>query len=137
MSSQPTAAEIAAGIDTTTTKGHNLRALLLTVEHGPFPYKPWDAALALGLVERIEAAWPFVLTPLGREVAELLRPRPWFVASTGIERNTYDVENPDHSWCDIDHTIRCDDEADAKRIADLLTRDDLDKAKQYRTEPTP
>jgi hypothetical protein len=147
MTTTPDAATIAASIDLTTVEGWNLRALLLRFADGDYALARslWQTEalaavearrLGLAVIAVASASW-LTLTPLGREVAERLRPRPWFVASTGVERSTYDVESPDRSWCEIGHTIRCDDEADANRIAAALSREDLEAAKRYRTEATP
>jgi hypothetical protein len=79
-----TAQPLASDIDTSTVAGHNLRALLLRLLDGDrwrdpsLPLVPVSiAAERLGLLDIDHA---FALTPLGREVAERLRPVPWLVA---------------------------------------------------------
>jgi hypothetical protein len=120
---------IAASIDLATTAGHNLRALLLRLADGD----PWrgdargssraasERGAALGLLDVVHA---FALTPLGREVAERLRPVPWTSPGTN------------YGWL-VDpsgETAGQLDRADvAEHIAELLTKADAEEAKGYRT----
>jgi hypothetical protein len=146
------AATIATSIDLASVAGHNLRALLLrlldgdsyssTDAHGAATRAVADAGrLALG-----EYRLPFTLTPLGREVAERLRPVLWRVFElpkpetdsmlahmlAGV-RGHWAISTAPGSG---DFPISaCIVEADASRIAALLTQDDLRAAKTYRTEP--
>jgi hypothetical protein len=139
MSTQD-AATIAASVVVTTTEGRNLRACLLRRLDQEFAYdydtdpgdaeEACDAAYAmaydLGLVSAMEQT---DLTPLGREVAELLRPEPWRVLSETddgwtewvVAKTEWDAE---YATCS---------EPGARRIADLLTKADADEAKRYRT----
>jgi hypothetical protein len=117
-------AEIAASIDLTTTDGHNLRALLLNEGKSVAPIGIMARAELLGLVEWRD------LTPLGREVAELLRPVPWRTAWQW-ESNTWRVlSGTDPGWI----CGGCTEQA-AGLIARLLTEHGEREAKQYRTEP--
>lgn len=135
MSTDTTAAEIAASIDTSTTEGHNLRALLLRLFDGNIPGASPPAMAAIAAARAAGFWGDLGLTTLGREVAELLRPRPWRAKPTHVQfyLDTYmgELFGPDG-----EREAEFHDAADANRAADLLTRDDLDKAKQYRTEPT-
>jgi hypothetical protein len=133
------AATIASGIDTSTVAGHNLRALLLRLLDGD----PWrgearaaaraatDRAAALGLLDIVHTC---ALTPLGREVAERLRPLPWRWRSYkaagwgGALIECFEVETDARV---LPMTLHRDD---AERIAALLTADDLRAAKAYRVE---
>jgi hypothetical protein len=127
------AASIVAKIDTTTVEGWNLRALLLRLLDGD----AWNEDILIldamdAITRRGFAAYPLAgnefgeggLTPLGREVAERLRPVPW-TAKAGA-----------HGWW-VSNFHRCIarglEQADAERIAALLTQDDLRAAKTYRT----
>jgi hypothetical protein len=131
----PDAAAIVAGIDLATVAGHNLRALLLRVadsddwQGGCFkaPTLARLAAREAGLVEPTSPS----LTPLGRAVAERLRPEPWCVrAGDDRGRNVFDVERGNREpWAQLEN------EGMATRIAALLTADDLAQAKAYRSEP--
>lgn len=129
------AAEIAAGISVGTVDGHNLRTLLLR-DGAPVPKHLWMSearaaahAVALGLAENDEEEASGVsLTPLGREVTERLRPKPWR------------VEDHVAGWFAVVHgsangTIICESREDATTIAVLLSANDDWKAKQYRSAP--
>lgn len=141
----PTASDIAASIDTTTVAGHHLRALLLRLADGEFHSLPNERmaatsaigqAATMGLGQwppprdglEISIQPPFALTPLGREVAERLRPETWLVdtcPTTGhrlIGRSEGFIAS-----------VFVPDEAE--RIAALLTADDLRAAKAYKVEP--
>jgi hypothetical protein len=123
----PDPATIAAGIDLATVAGHNLRALLLRLLDG----EPWnentpliatlEQAFSLGL------ATPYDVTPLGREVAEQLRPEPWRVGTSDAGLAVVDASGA--------MRCACEEMAVAIRIAALLTADDLAQAKAYRSEP--
>jgi hypothetical protein len=127
--------KIAASIDTDTTEGHNLRALLLRLRDGDDwqgdARRPVRHVIGDGLDRGLlDIARVTSLTPLGREVAELLRQR--------IGMHAHGVRCLAGSLC---YAM-----TEAERIAALLTRDDIgsicracfdiDKAKQYRTEST-
>jgi hypothetical protein len=141
MTQARTAAEIAASIDLTTVTGHNLRALLLRLTLGESLRQEvfcgvlivLGGAEALGLVD---ADHTCRLTPLGRDVAEQLRPEPWRVREYkaaswgGVLVSDYEIAQGDRV---IPMSAR---QPDAERIAALLTVDDLREAEQYRTEPT-
>jgi hypothetical protein len=105
----------ASGIDTSTVAGHNLRALLLRLLDGD----PWrgeargtaraatDRAAALGLLDIVHTC---ALTPLGREVAERLRPVPWRVIDASgprMKRKRLSV------WQGSTSAARCDTQFDA------------------------
>jgi hypothetical protein len=119
-----TAAAIASGIDTSTVAGHNLRALLLRLldgdDDGPWQIKDFANLRGLGISEG-PGLGTFALTPLGREVAERLRPVPWLVA-----QDVWLVEPSGVNGCHIGNI--------APRVAALLTADDLRAAKAYRVE---
>jgi hypothetical protein len=139
------AAEIAASIDLATTAGWNLRALLLRLLDGDGWRVPGrEHAVGGGVLDMLTECvhaglvdYPNLhstpgLTPLGREVAERLRPVPWRVDGF--------IGDGDEEWAvscgDLPRAL-CRDGADAERIAALLTRDDLEAAKRYRTEAAP
>lgn len=137
------ASTIAANIDTRTVAGHNLRALLLRLFDGDrfrstdeprIAVIPLiDAAASLGLVEAASVS----LTPLGREVAERLRPRPWRADQVG---RSVAVIRPNGSALELAEGPTGMSDADrifgeAERIAALLTADDLRAAKTYKSEP--
>jgi hypothetical protein len=134
------AAAIASGIDTSTVAGHNLRALLLRLADGDRIRDRDNVDVAacvmaepLGLVETRLAVR---LTPLGREVAERLRPVPWSVAKHQADVELVRPDGTVRSFGDpgpsINAWTRLYDEAE--RIAALLTADDLRAAKTYRVE---
>jgi hypothetical protein len=131
-----TAAAIASGIDTSTVAGHNLRALLLRAADGDESDDvagPEDAAMddaaGRGLIYPDCA---IALTPLGREVAERLRPEPWEAEQE--DARTTRLFDPAEKWvASFDH--RDGGTGLADRIAALLTADDLRAAKAYRVEP--
>jgi hypothetical protein len=85
----------------------------------------------------VPPAYSADLTPLGREVAELLRPNPWRVEPWGKDWAVFKgglVPHPTlvaagHFSGSMGGRGACD------RIAALLTQDDLRAAKTYRTEP--
>jgi hypothetical protein len=122
------AATVAASIDLATVEGHNLRALLLRLADG----ESWvDDGTTLDLTAGIQADrlglarhnGSASLTPLGREVAERLRPVPW----TSPGSNYGWLVGPDGE------TVGQLDRADiAERIAAALTREDLEAAKRYK-----
>jgi hypothetical protein len=143
MSTQD-AASIAASIDVSTTAGWNLRALLLRMADGQdWRAVPWGSAAwarqrgtrqpdneALLLADDMGLAIgrdpaPEHLTPLGREVAERMRPKPWTTKPGGYGGEM--LVDPEGFTKVVHPGI-----ALAMRCADLLTRDDLDKAKTYR-----
>jgi hypothetical protein len=147
MTTTQDAATIAASIDLASVAGHNLRALLLRLADG----EEWNADVLLveviGELERLSLGGrPFTgahargLTPLGREVAELLRPVPWGVGETDVADPSQSVA-PNYVPClltptgDESGVFAEDAPTVVHRIAALLTRDDLDAAKTYRTEP--
>jgi hypothetical protein len=127
------AAAIAAQIDTATTAGHNLRALLLRLLDGESLRQEGfsgvlmvlEQAESLGLADTDHAC---TLTPLGREVAELLRPAPWsafmddggslWLTSLDDRRARFTGGSPERDVL-------------ASRIAELLNRDVLEQAKRY------
>jgi hypothetical protein len=129
-----TAQPLASDIDTSTVAGHNLRALLLRLLDGDSldgaGWPGWLEADRLGLLSGGR------MTPLGREVAERLRPLPWRVIGEVLDDGStyFDVLTDARGWRD-ERNIGCTDEADATRIAALLTADDLRAAKSYRVEP--
>jgi hypothetical protein len=135
----PDAATIAADIDLATVAGHNLRALLLRLlddepGQGFFniranAYSPDGLRIDIAVgdlvtLDRGARMGGFVvLTPLGREVAERLRPVPW----TSPGSNYGWLVGPDGE------TVGQLDRADiAERIAAALTREDLEAAKRYK-----
>lgn len=129
----PTAADIAAQIDTTTVAGHNLRAMLLRRLDGD-AWRPDDGerdayragrdlADALGLVDL-----DLLLTRLGREVAERLRPEPWH--GEEMDSGVYLVR-PNTSALQLRGALI----GEVERIAALLTADDLRAAKAYKVGP--
>jgi hypothetical protein len=147
------AAAIASGIDTSTVAGHNLRALLLRLlddepGQGFFniranAYSPDGLRIDIAVgdlvtLDRGARMGGFVvLTPLGREVAERLRPVPWRMFAVGCDValtrpdgtvRTFGDPGPSR---DAYSRLR----AEAERIAALLTADDLAQAKAYRSEP--
>ncbi len=144
-----TAADIASGVDTSTVAGHNLRALLLRVMDGadwrdaPWGSAAWAAArgrqdlpdkAARRLAVDLGLAVPTSpdLTPLGREVAERLRPAPWRVKAHRFHGDAKESWLVDQAG-DFTHAL-CYDERSASRIAALLTADDLRAAKAYKVE---
>jgi hypothetical protein len=135
----PDPATIAASIDTATREGHNLRTLLLRLlDESPWigdvgnqdaACDAWELAERLGLAPRDP---PCNLTPLGREVAERLRPEPCRVVNLSgprMKRRVLAVMRGAVCWA------RCTQDEHAERIAALLTADDLAQAKAYRSEP--
>lgn len=122
---------IAAQIDTSTVAGHNLRALLLRLADGD----DWrgcvtaaDSAEYRHLICNFFSREPVELTPLGRDVAELLRPEAYRVCDTTgprMKRERCSV------WLGAKVLARNCTRADAARIAALLTDDDLVDAKTY------
>jgi hypothetical protein len=129
MSTTQTAAEIAASIDLATPEGHNLLALLLNLadntlrlEHPGVDQADRDGTR----LELIEGnMWE--LTPLGREVAELLRPERWQLAELSPQHgSTWTLTGCGSqillSWCS---------KGLAANIAELLNRDALEQAKSY------
>lgn len=132
-----TAEETIANIELATVAGHNLRALLLRLADGERIRDRTNADVAACVDAEprglIETTFSPALTPLGREVAERLRPEPWrtkahrFLADS---KDSYIVEQPGGRSLGL-----CWKEPDAERIAALLTADDLRAAKTYRTEP--
>jgi hypothetical protein len=138
MTTTQDAATIAASIDLASVAGHNLRALFLRLADED----PWigdvrnqsAACDAWGLAERLGLTLHDSpsLTPLGREVAERLRPVPWRVCDASGPRQKRRVLS---IWQGSRSVASCWDDADAGRIAALLTQDDLRAAKTYRTEP--
>lgn len=85
--------DIAASIDTSTVAGHNLRALLLRLLDGDI----WQGEGSESTWSRLHASFASLvehdgdatdLTPLGREVAELL------TEHHERETKTYKTENP-------------------------------------------
>ncbi len=126
-------AAIARAIPVDTIDGHNLRAFLLRRLDGDSlggtVFSVWEQAKRLGLTVGDN------LTTLGREVAELLRPRPWSARQTNVVRykNTY-------MGCllypDGEEAAEFGLFADAQRAAELFTKADLDAAKSYRMETT-
>jgi hypothetical protein len=132
------AAEIAANIDLATAAGWNLRALLLRLAGGEHWNENTPLRDAMDRITRIGlAGYPLAgnefgeggLTPLGREVAERMRPVPWRVLCVGSDG--WAVTRPGEHWAN------CTVHSVAERIAALLTRDDIEAAKCYRTEATP
>jgi hypothetical protein len=140
--STPDAATLAAGIDTTAVAGHNLRALLLRLADGdrwrddeaetrPVTL-PWNRAAELGL------SYMGVLTTLGSDVVDRLRPVPWTVGETDIADPSQSVA-PNLVPCLVtpagdESGVFADDAPSlVQRIAALLTADDLRAAKAYRT----
>jgi hypothetical protein len=129
----PDPATIAAGIDLATVAGHNLRALLLRLLDG----EPWPGRDCEGLWTKLHAGFALLveydgdtvdLAPLGREVAERLRPRPWGSWGSGIYHPTA-ATSRETPWA------ICPEPGSSTRIAALLTVDDLAQAKAYRSEP--
>jgi hypothetical protein len=74
------------------------------------------------------------LTPLGREVAEMLRPKPWQPEQIGA---WVALVRPDGSALEfakaLTEGVAMFQFGEATRIAALLTADDLRTAKRYRT----
>jgi hypothetical protein len=124
------ASEIVEQIDLATAEGWNLRAMLLRGLAGKHIRDRGNAdvaacveAEALGL---IETSFHVSLTDLGREVAEILRPKPWSV--------------PDQLWLyDSDNwpAAKFEGSALARRVAELLTADDMRAATNYKDGDTP
>jgi hypothetical protein len=153
---------MAASIDVGTQDGHNLRAILLRMADGELIWNydvdqkdtdgpvdaAWSTACDLGLVcpqAKTE------LAAIGLEVAELLRPKPLRVHElpvlppehhiavhmmAGVRGHWAISGKPTDGEVNFP-TATCILEADARDIADLLDRRTIDRAKQYRTEPTP
>ncbi len=124
------AATIAASIGLASVAGHNLRALLLRLLDG----EDWrvvsagaDANAFISARTRgfVPPAYSADLTPLGREVAERLRPVPWAAMGCNVWRGGLVRRE----------SATCIEPGIAKRIAALFTQDDLRAAKTYRTEP--
>jgi hypothetical protein len=120
------AVTIAASIDTTTVEGHNLRALLLRLLDGEsLRQEVLERAEALELVDAEHAC---ALTSLGREVAELLRPKPWQVTTDrGFPRLLH--PNGDFAFQAAGELDLC------HRIATLLDADDEREVKRYKATP--
>lgn len=124
-------AEIAAAIRSEESAEHrNLRAFLLRRIDGDrhdAPLGLWSSARDHGLIDDERG----YLTPLGREVADLLRPKPWRVWPL-----PWSQESLSDEW-GVGHAprwmARCTTQVDAERIALLLTADDLARAKDYMT----
>jgi hypothetical protein len=149
MPETDSASIVAASIDLASVAGHNLLALLLRLAANQrsddiSSYDPaFKTALALGLGAwpaprddlEIKTQPPFILTPLGREVAELLRPKPWTAGRIG---SFVSLDRPDGTAISLageNGPHKADTlYAEADRIAVLLTQDDLRVAKTYRTE---
>jgi hypothetical protein len=136
MTTTKDAATIAASIDLATHAAWDLRALLLRLLDGSMPAMdlPPQHALRSNLVSVYAAVAK--LTPLGREVAERLRPVPWRVGPLGKDWAVYRGGN------DWPHVVAFGALSSSRgghetcnRIAALLTADDLRAAKTYRTEP--
>jgi hypothetical protein len=143
------AAAIAAEIDLATVTGWNLRALLLKLLDGddwrgydwedvaPHHTRPRPSAAARHEAADLRLLEPgsVDLTPLGREVLERLRPVPWRCRSYkaaswgGVLVTDYEVAQGDRV---IPMTAT---QADAERIASLLTKADAEEAKRYKPEP--
>jgi hypothetical protein len=128
-------ASIVAKIDLASVAGWNLRALLLRLLDGEDWQERatiWDARAALDSVRAGLGVWRDAgtdvgLTPLGREVAERLRPFPW---GAGGQHGDWLIE-PGGGATGIGQITGG---ALVARIAALLTQDDLRAAKTYRTE---
>jgi hypothetical protein len=123
---------IVASIDIATTEGLSLRALLLRAADGDESDEvggPEDAAM-----DDAAGRWliypncAIALTPLGREVAERLRPEPWHVRNTEPGGWHEVVCDGLPRW----DSILCEQKARAEHIADLLTKADAEEAKRYR-----
>jgi hypothetical protein len=124
---------------------HNLRALLLRLADGEgwrtvggVREKSAESALnnakrrGLGRWPDMMVGGPFELTPLGSEVAELLRPRRWRVEVEGKRWAVFGGESTLQPYAFARGSQGGLDACN--RIADLLTADDLARAKTYKTE---
>ncbi len=143
---KPIADQIACGLADTEHESFvatwNLRALLLRFADGDFDLERslWqvetvaaDEARRLGLaiIAVASDSW-LTLTPLGREVARLLRPEPWLAAPDEYAEpfgTGWVVRLGDHEETTA---ATCFDQAAAERIAALLTADGLQAAKAYK-----
>ncbi len=118
------AATVAASIDIATVDGWNLRALLLRLLDGTRHDAPrglWAGLSDLGLIDDERG----FVTPLGREVAEQLRPKPWKVTTDrGFPRLLH--PNGDFAFEAAGELDLC------RRIAKLLDADDEREVKRYK-----
>jgi hypothetical protein len=127
------AATIAASLDIATVAGWNLRALLLRLLDGDTRMSGPDsrtlyAARDLYLIQNDSN--PIVATPLGREVAERLRPKPWTASGCAGE---WICDSNGHPVAQV-HDDLGEHPDLGERIADLLTTADAEEAKRYKTE---
>jgi hypothetical protein len=126
------AADIASGIDPSTVAGHNLRALLLRLLDEDDWRAPYRDACVRASVLACDRGLMYddrdELTPLGREVAEQMRPVPWTTRPGGYGGEM--LVDPDGATRAVHPGASL-----AMRIAALLTADDLRAAKSYRVEP--
>ncbi len=141
MSTQD-AATIAASIDLASVAGHNLRAMLLRRLLGENIHDGDDDGHAVLQALNLESGLGLVdlgvfLTPLGRDVAEWMRPKPWRVEPWGKVWAVFKgglAPHPTlvasgHFSGSMGGRGACD------RVAVLLTQDDIIAAKLYRSEP--
>jgi len=117
----------------------NLRAFLLRVSIGLDALSrddhdsdaEYDAELAAARLGLDPVHEPWTLTPLGREVAELLRPRRWSTEPDGL--NSTRLIDPANRWVATFHHRDSDAEL-PWRIAAGMATDDMRRATTYRTE---
>ena len=144
MSAKRTPEQIAADL-AKTPQGRNVRALLLRIADGEcktlmvsWPEMNSDEqecyrlALRDGSKRRLLDSILVTLTPLGRDVAEACRPKPWTTRTTAAvpERERCFVRRPTG-----EHALTVDSPIGepvlGERIAALLTADDMRAAKRF------
>lgn len=111
---------------------HNLRAMLLRLADGDdLPHGLWDLQAKIfamgrrrGLITSLDGVAE--LTDLGRKVAELLRPKPWIATHAIVHGHVY--------YPSGEIAFQVLDRALADRVAELLTADELARAKTYQID---